>query len=630
MSGRGTKRHRSSSDDEDNGRRPRPGGNIGPSAPATLAAVPTNSAAASAPPADLATARTAMVQALLPEAAPDHMLSHFLNCATLDVTAAIASFRAHRQTIFAPPPATSGGDKAKGNGQRKSKSPSPTNSKKASSSGGVDGGAKDNDGGAIDGNNSDEDKDPDGSGSEDDSDSESDDDKPDHIRHRYNNEKQRRRVATQLMNDVRKSFDGETITPTEAILLLVYYQWDRKMVVDVNDKIYHMQWRLFHRYDRMRAPIVINSTDTEDVKKLKVREQDERLALLIEATGRSDVHSLRHILKTSAWDLVDAISAWFHAGLKPLDTTQTTTTQTKGKGKAKAIAIAPVLRRNVNADEVPAPSQTAWKAPKPERGWGKDSQTFEPDPNDSEPDYGSDDEHLISNPPVHAPVPVINEDRSRLRVGQKERHKLVLQGISNGRYLYRRYLGPFKWPGLNKSVKGRKSTKKRNEEFDWFNKKHIGMLSRWRRQAINRLSKQTKVAASQPWSDEENKFVYDLTRKEVDRLMKETGKTQKEVVPLVVSDDLKKKWADALNKKFTGTKPGGAKDPRTDRTAPALMTQRCRLESMIQDFACKRDKTFFAKKAKADQNRRAAAKAAAAAGVAADGDDEEEEEEEEE
>lgn len=566
-----------------------------------------------------------MIQDLLPEAAPNHLLDYFLTQASLDVDRAIENFRAHRKGVFtlAPAVATSGspaenlGAANPITGQGSTGNNNPSQPPKAKDKDKDKGKSKNepkgrrrkgSDKGSDDGDDDEpkkqrpDPKDPFNPPSDDDDDSENDDDKPDKVRFRYNNESQRRRIAVKLRDRIAEKFSDAKVTPAEAMLLLVYYQWDYNMIVAMHEEFHHMKWRLYHRFERMKLPIVIKDKDTNDQKAQKIREQDERLVTLIEATGRSDYEGLWRFLDSLQWDLLAAITQWFNEGIEPY--------QRKPKKGKKSVEDDLGLRRDTDAWPVPPPPKSRSKAPPKDDEWDAGKDTFEPS-DDDEPDYDSEEEYMIQNPAKHDPTPLINEDRSIPMVGEPDLTKLVIQGIQNGRYIYRRFDNGFTWPNLNKAVvKPRKNQVPRNEPFDWYRgRSHLSLLTKWRAQVFARRTGQGNRPASQPWSDEENKFLYDLTEQEVTRLEKKTKKNRDQLLPLTVSQELKDEWARKFNAKFSGTTPAGAKKPRYDRGPHTLMTQRNRLREMIQDFKCKEDALFFARKAKADKNREAAERA---------------------
>ncbi|EXJ92592.1 hypothetical protein A1O3_01144 [Capronia epimyces CBS 606.96] len=638
MASRGQKRPRSASDDGDDNT------NTNTAIPAPVIPSSSTATTAIANPSTgphsataLANARNAMTQALLAEVAPPHLLDYFLLRTNLDVNLAIAQFRTHRNTVLTagttyplpsrPGPAASSrpttgkdgqGDKDGGAAKKDTgkKGPKPGKNDKGK------GKAKDTP------RNS-----PSNPSSGGDSDDDDDDNDPDKIRHGINNEAQRRRVAVKLRDYVQEHYDDTDefnkhgLSPTEAIFLLVLYAWDIKQIKKHYNSIGSMRWPIYRRYDHMRIPIDLKKTDNKDVKKMKTKDQDERLALLIEATGRSDYYSLRRFLEEMEWNLVDAVSIWFSVGIEPYNGSMP-----KDKSHKKAADDDDDdddysgLRRDTDGYVVDAPSGNAWEAAPVDNDWDADRETFEPADKDTpEVEVTMADDHLIRTHTKREPSSVVNEDRETAAAGKPNPHKMVIEVIQDGKYKYKHYHGGFDWPGANSSViKARKDQPARNQPFDWTNQDHLKLLNAWRRQNNRRITQQKNREASQEWTHKEKKFLYNLSKNELKELMRLNPRmTRDQLLPLRVPKSVKDEWASKFNAKFTGKPPPGAPagtEPRKDRSAAALMTQRNRSKRMIKDFKCTRDFKFFERKAKARMNRKKGA---------GGGDDDDEEDEDE-
>ncbi|EHY60377.1 hypothetical protein HRR83_000137 [Exophiala dermatitidis] len=598
MAAAGQKRRRADSDDGDSGRYPTGGTPPADTPPMSNTPMDLSPAAPSTPPAT-ATAtdptagvndiddllRAAMVQALLPEAAPDHVLDHFLEAANWDVNLAVANFRAHRHALFNPlvVAPTASNPIVINSSTSNTPVPSPTQRRASGDSFTT----------ASD---------------------ESEDEKPVYKgRFKMNNEEQRRRLAYTLRRALKALYPNYDLSPPEAILLLVMNGWSTDAVLRTKKGTWGMRNRLNNSYDHMRLPIRSSPQDTDKDKKQQILQRDERLALLIDATGRSDWVSLREHLEAFDWNVVDAISSWFSAGIEP-DPNAPWQNKPKQKKNEKTFRVG--LRQCENGRYVKPPADDMWKAPAMDNEWAPDRSTFEPD--EDEPDSGSDDDddddsdaegqRLIRSDAKRQPGIEINEDLATAKVGQPNKYKLMQERIEKGKYENHRFVNKFDW-GSNVRMdlfKGvRQDRGKLIGPFDWNNKDHVGKLNQFRRQNLRRDTQLLKRQGHQPWTDAENEFLYELNEEKVLDRMNATGKTRDEIIDgFSMSKQEKQEWADRFNQRFEGKTPKGADEPRRARKAAALMTQRNRNEDIIRDFRAARDEKYFEKKERAENNRK--------------------------
>ncbi|EXJ53663.1 uncharacterized protein A1O5_13115 [Cladophialophora psammophila CBS 110553] len=174
--------------------------------------------------------------------------------------------------------------------------------------------------------------------------------------------------------------------------------------------------------------------------------------------------------------------------------------------------------------------------------------------------------------------------------------KFLIETISRGKYAFNRFRqdGRFIWPRLNQNTQRRTARASTGRvEFDWNDPSHIQLLNNWRRQALLRTGPSMRHDAPQPWSREEDQFLIDLTQELHDEMSQDPDWTAGSKFRVTTAK--KAEWKRRFNKRFTGTTPPGADEPRTDRTEGAIMQRRGRIRELIERYGVKKDEGYWAK-----------------------------------
>jgi hypothetical protein len=429
-----------------------------------------------------------------------------------------------------------------------------------------------------------------------------------------NTEKERRYTALDFRIHVQNSTQNTaTLSPSMAVLLLHLSGWDIDKAKEKFHGVNHSRRLLARTFDRMRLPIDDEQEEEKakgkgkakakakakgkDKEKEKEKKQaaartkmaqDERLAEFITITSRSDWYSLRLCLERFKWDLVAAVNHWFVQGVRPF-TKQPVVHGNKVDGNRVDYNLAPLVKPLV---------EVCRATPVGEGGWLPEPDLFDPTEDDGNSSSGEDDEqHLIPQEDRQRINGfLIDDNRDTAKKHCADPNKFLLEYISKGKYWTNRFKKEttFKWPQM--TDKGSKKTSKKLVSFDWKNPKHVDFLNTWRRQAISRATGLKAREPAQQWSQEELDFLYALSEELLDEKMADNpGMSRDELLPMTVSAEKKIEWMDRINAEFTDTMPQGATKLRTDRKAPAIMTQRARTQAIVDDFKVKGDKVWFAK-----------------------------------
>ncbi len=451
---------------------------------------------------------------------------------------------------------------------------------------------------------------------------------------RFNNnpEQERRDAALAFRIEVEEASMSTVIpSPSQAILFLYLSGWDLGMAVARwNSATLRENYELLGQFDRMRQPLR-RAIDVENRERLL--SQDERLALLLNITGRPDWNSIRERLIEADYNVIEALTAWFRPGIRPERPAQTNTFSG--------------IRFGVNMREVAWPRDADTDAAEGtvlDEGWGREPNLFMPDNNPDLPTEAQvvdeNDEAVakkeesasavkdkdVSKPKKPAKIikgtkPIerrrrngflIHIDSTQARetaqVGVPNPQLFLVEWIAKQRYWSNRFKHKsLRFPELERSHY--MPPRPNRPEFDWNSQANINLLNNWRRQAIIRVTGFNSREGSQKWSQEEIDFLVSLTEELLEEAKNEfSGKSENELLPLVVTTKKKVEWARRFNEKFTGTTQPGSDKPRVDRKFAALMTQRGRIQLLVDRYKCAPDKKWYElqerKEAKAGQKRK--------------------------
>lgn len=414
-----------------------------------------------------------------------------------------------------------------------------------------------------------------------------------------NYEQERRDAALALRLHVQESsMNTATLSPSEAVLFMHLSSWDLGEAVARFISLRNAR-RSLRIFDHMRTR-VHQDIDRDDT--MALQEQDERLAEFINITGRADWYSLRVCLQEHDWNLLAAISFWFMIGVRPVR-------PPRSEGVDG-------VRLDVNLQPMRVPEGNEWEAPLIEDDeWGPEPDYFGLDDDEGS---SSEGEGIRMNRARKDGFLIISSqsERQTAKRGLPNPRKFLVEYIQKGRYWYNRFRREkkLKWPELGDDPDADDGL----ELFDWNNQQHVDWLNNWRRQSRVRSTGLKSRPQSQHWTQEEMDFLYALTKELLEDARRENpGVPDDDLLPMTITTEKKGEWAERMNKRFKGKTPAGASGPRDARNASALMTQRARMQSMVDDFKVTPDKIWFKKqaekavkaKAKADAEAKKKAKA---------------------
>ena len=123
-----------------------------------------------------------------------------------------------------------------------------------------------------------------------------------------NAEQERRDAALAFRIAIEKSSMGTVIlSPSQAVLFLYLNAWDLGDAVALwNSQSLRANYKVLAQFDGMRTQLDRQIMIDDRVV---LRAQDERLALLLNITGRPDWYSLRERLVEADWNLIEAVAA---------------------------------------------------------------------------------------------------------------------------------------------------------------------------------------------------------------------------------------------------------------------------------------------------------------------------------
>lgn len=396
-----------------------------------------------------------------------------------------------------------------------------------------------------------------------------------------NPEQERRDAALALRIHVQELTDDQVyLSPSEAILLLHRSQWELDTAAARFTTLQAARLEL-QVYDHMRTSLP-KDVDRED--SATMLQQDERLATLINITGRPDWFSLKLWLEHCDWNLILAVQLWFNRGIDPA-------------AGQKGLRLKLI---RVGVDEQPRqwPTNQECEAPQVDDKWGEEPELYAvDDPESTASDQGS--QSGLKTERARADGFLLSNDanpRATAKRGNPDPTKFLVEYIQKGQYWYNRFQHDIlRWPDLE--AHGQQPRDPNLPLFDWDNQQHLNWLNAWRRQVINRATGGIARGRTQAWSQEEIDFLIALTEELYEQVKADhPDRTDDELLPLTISTAKKKEWEKRMNEKFTGTVQDDSGEPRKDRKFPALMTQRSRVRTLVERFKVKADKKYFSPK----------------------------------
>jgi len=420
-----------------------------------------------------------------------------------------------------------------------------------------------------------------------------------------NFEQERRDAALALrLHLEERTGEKGVMSPAEAVLLLHQHNWDLTQAAISFTTLQHARTGLARTYDQMRTPV---QRDIAPVaQSITIMQQSERLAELINLTGRSDWYSLRVALQERNWNLVAAVADWYTVGIPPVDA-------------PPSIAPYSGVRMDINLRPLPMPTRQQTRSAAREGGWAPEPEEFgvpagEQESSHSDSDPGSS---LIKQNRKRPHGFMINSTRTTAKVGMRNDQKFLIEYISRGRYWFNRFerQDTFRWPDVNftEQPHGHHPNPDASKlvDFDWNNQQHLHWLNNWRRQNVQRATGLRSREQAQRWLPEELDFLYALSEELLqEQLRNNPHKTEDQLLPLKVTMDKKNDWCRRMNQKFAGTMQPGSSQPRRPREPSALMTQRARTRSIVNRFKVKPDEAYFAKVDKKEKRAKDAEEAA--------------------
>lgn len=392
-----------------------------------------------------------------------------------------------------------------------------------------------------------------------------------------NMEEERRAAARMLFTLIQHETLGSNNTlvlcVSEAILILHLARWEWTRAVRMAADIAETRALLSVRFDHMRT-----TADAID--------RDERLATMLQITQRSDWHSVQKFLASHKWDLIKAIVAWYKKGIEvvrhPKDKAGT---QGEGMGRRKDLSQKPL--------PLPCTNDTTPDKQQCDVDWAAEPQEY----------VQTGSIRIVKRPTSTVkngdkkPGFMLDDDPTPVQKGVKKPSKLCVEYISKGDYRQNVFKHKkFNWTGASDDDR---------PPFDWDKQEHLEALNSFRRQTRQRNTFVTRREPGQKFSQDELDFLYDLSERHVQKLMKNNpGHTRTDLLPFTVSADLKESWLKAFNKKFAGKKFGIHKKPLKPRNINALMTQRHRYKKLQEDFRLKPDSYMSARREQREKRKR--------------------------
>jgi hypothetical protein len=349
--------------------------------------------------------------------------------------------------------------------------------------------------------------------------------------HDASSERERRRLAAFLWKLVEEARQLEGTVPlkrSEAVMLLREAGWD---VIQARDLYMENQLafdEFTESYSYFRGPAQLRS------------ERDNRLARLIDLTGRRDIDSLQAHLRRHNFNFIAAAVAWQKSGIPAVNISQ---------------------RPEVDA-EMPVPDDVSW--------WSE-----------SPSDVGEGEGDTQENDVVEHGV-MITSDRQGATQGVHDHTKMMIEYLRNGQYTALVF--------RNRNYRWSNEAADDLPEFDFNNQRDIYILNNWRREVFQRVTGVVTRPRSIPWLEIEDDFLYDLHRELWDDLIAlHPDRNPQSFLPLPVPASRQREWARRLNEEFEGTVQDGSDDPRPHRTFGAINIRRHRVQRIVNDFRLERN-----------------------------------------
>ncbi|KEF53289.1 uncharacterized protein A1O9_10737, partial [Exophiala aquamarina CBS 119918] len=420
-----------------------------------------------------------------------------------------------------------------------------------------------------------------------------------------NFEQERRDAALALrLHLEERTGERGVMSPAEAVLLLHQHNWDLTQASTSFTTLQHARTGLARTYDQMRIPVQREIAPV--AQQISAMQQNERLAELVNLTGRNDWYSLRVALQKRNWNLVATVSRWYTHGILPVEA---------------PAAVAPYggVRMDVNLRPLPLPSRESTMSTAREQGWAAEPEAFEVLSGEQGSSSSSDSEvgpSLLKQKRKRPHGFMVNSTRTTAKKGMRNDQKFLIEYISRGRYWFNRFerQETFRWPDVNFSEQAHghypNPDTSKLVDFDWNNQQHLHWLNNWRRQNIQRATGLQTREQAQRWLPEELDFLYALSEELLqEQLRSNPNKTEDQLLPLKVVMDKKVEWTRRMNDKFAGTMQAGSSEPRRNREPSALMTQRSRTRSIVERFKVRPDEAYFAKVERKEKRAKAAVEA---------------------
>lgn len=399
-----------------------------------------------------------------------------------------------------------------------------------------------------------------------------------------------RRVAVEQFRDAIIDDHQETLSVDEAVLLMFLADWDMGIALEQYKSRDVSLDRLHVHFDRLRSDetnALVGSTED----RARQERQDERLAMLVNITTRSDFGSVQNFLAGVKFNLIKAIIKWFKTGIP--------VTNKKRADKEK-------VRKDTKKKPIPFPDPNDVVAKPIDNKWGASLDFYRR-------------VLAYSGPTTEIPLPPLREelgdredrafgylvdpDRAPLHAGSYfVEEYFVVEEFHNGKYWHNRFMKEktFKWPEFDKKDGSSSDSEKVDDKrvlFDFKNPKHVEALSSWRRQIFSRSTGLLKRRGTQVFQPVELGFLWNLLQEAYAEWLKtdpEDGAT------MPVSRNQLQQWTEALNEEFAGTTLGEDNAQlRHERNWRAVGTQLKRMPEFTEAFDLPRDERWIkAKNAK--------------------------------
>lgn len=320
---------------------------------------------------------------------------------------------------------------------------------------------------------------------------------------------------------------------SEAIMLLRETYWD---VIQARDLYLEHQVAFdafTNSYGQFHGPAQVRS------------ERDNRLASMIDLTGRQDIDSLQAHLNRHNYNFIAAVVAWQKSG----------------------IPVIPGEDRADVADQDPVSDHCFW--------WDESPSDMEEEKEDSNKDDQEEDvvKHGF----------LINPDRQGALKGVPDHTKMFIEYTHNGKYKAH----AFKHKGYRWSSEHPQD----RLDFDFNNQDNIHHLNNWRREIFRRkIGNMTDRPQRTSWLEVEDDFLYELHRALWDELIVEhPDENPQNFLPLPVPASRQREWARRFNEEFEGTAQEDSEQVRPHRSYGAINTRRHRVQRIINDFRLERN-----------------------------------------